>query len=151
MDNILNQPSKFRTKNRVETNDDAHNISNQIKFTMSTLTSSLFDYRDTYILVSGTIAVENTERVANPNNRKNIIIKNCAPFVNCLSELKNTKIGYARDIDVVMPICNSIECIDNHLKSFGSLKMKHFQMIMVLLLIFLLTIITMLRLNLKQK
>ena len=38
--------------------------------------SSLCDYSDAYILVSGTIIVPNTGTVANQNNRKNIIIKN---------------------------------------------------------------------------
>ena len=65
------------------------------------LRSSLCDYSDAYILVSGTITVPNTAAAAaNPNNRKNIVIKNCAPFTNCISEINNTQIDNAKDIDI---------------------------------------------------
>ena len=36
----------------------------------------------------------NTGTVAVPNNRKNIIIKNGAPFTNCISKRKNTQIDH---------------------------------------------------------
>ena len=62
------------------------------------LRSSLCDYSDAYILVSATITVPNTAAAADPNNRKNIIIKNCAPFTNCISEINNTQIDNAKDI-----------------------------------------------------
>ena len=42
------------------------------------LRSSLCVYSDAYILVSDTIEIPNTGTAAAPNNRKNIIIKNCA-------------------------------------------------------------------------
>ena len=43
--------------------------------------SSLRDYIDAYILVSETIAVSVTAAAgANPNNRKNIIVRNCTCF-----------------------------------------------------------------------
>ena len=48
------------------------------------LISSLCDYSDAYILASGTITVPNTGTAENPNNRKNIIFKNYAPFANCI-------------------------------------------------------------------
>ena len=60
LDNATNQPSKFKTKNWVEKNDDARgtcNTNSQIKFKTSALKSSLCDYSDPYILVSGTITV----------------------------------------------------------------------------------------------
>ena len=56
LDNTPNQPTKFRTKNRVEINDDsckAHNTNSQIKFNTSMFRSSLYDYSDAYIPVSG--------------------------------------------------------------------------------------------------
>ena len=62
-----------------------------------------------------------TAAAAEPNNRKNIIIKNCAPFTNCISEINNTQIDNAKDIDIVMPIYNLIEYSDNYSKTFGSL------------------------------
>ena len=90
LDNTPNQPSKFRTKNWVEVNDESHgtyNVNSQIKFKTSMLRSSLYDYSDVYILVSATITVPNTAAAAaaaaaEENNRKDIINKNCAPFSN---------------------------------------------------------------------
>ena len=57
-DNTSNQPTKFRTKNWVEINDDSrgtYNTHSQMKFKTSMLRSSLCDYGDTYILVKGAI------------------------------------------------------------------------------------------------
>ena len=51
------------------------------------LMSSLCDYNDAYILVNITITVPNTAAAgAAATNGKNIIIKNCASFANCISE-----------------------------------------------------------------
>ena len=58
LNNEPNQPTKFRTKNSIEINDDAHgtnNIDSQINFKTSMLKSSLCDCSDTYILVKETI------------------------------------------------------------------------------------------------
>ena len=41
---------------------------------------NLCDYSDTFVLVSGTITVQNPETTAATSNWKIIIIKNCAPF-----------------------------------------------------------------------
>ena len=48
------------------------------------LKSSLCDYSDAYILVKGTITVNNIAAAdADPNNtNKKVIFKNCAPFTN---------------------------------------------------------------------
>ena len=62
-DNTLNQPSKFRARNWIEINDEsrgAYNGNSQIKFKTTMLKSSLCDYSDAYILVKGTITVNNT-------------------------------------------------------------------------------------------
>ena len=58
------------------------------------LKSSLFDFSDAYILVKGTLTVPNTAAAdANANNaNKKVIFKNCAPFINCISEINNTQI-----------------------------------------------------------
>ena len=60
LDNKPNQPTKFRTKNWIEINDDlcgTYNTNSQIKFKTSLLRSSLCDYSDTYILAKGTISI----------------------------------------------------------------------------------------------
>ena len=122
----LNKPSKFRIRNSVEINDEsrgAYNVNSQIKFKTTMLKSSLCDYSDAYILVKGTISVSNTaaQGAAANNTNKKVIFKNCAPFTNCISEINNTQIDNAKDIDIVMPMYNLIEYSDNYAKTTGSL------------------------------
>ena len=128
--NLLNdessKPSKFRTKNWVEINDDVRGVyspNKQIRFKTSMLRSSLCDYSDAYILVKGNIAVNNTAGAgaAANNTDKKVIFKNCAPFTNCISKINNTQIDNAEYIDTVMPMYNLIEYSDNYSKTTGSL------------------------------
>ena len=87
------------------------------------LKSSLCDYSDAYILVKGTISASNTAAAGaavNNDNRK-VIFKNCAPFTNCISEINNTQVDKAKDIDIVMPMYNLIEYSDNYVKTSGIL------------------------------
>ena len=129
IDGTSNQPSKFRTKNWVEINDEsrgAYNVYSQIKFKTTMLKSSLCDYSDTYILVKGTISVNNTTAAAAAaaavnNDDKKVIFKNCAPFTNCISEINYTQVDNAKDIDIAMPMYNLIEYSDNYAKTSGSL------------------------------
>ena len=77
IDNISNQPSKFRSKNWVEINDElreAYNTNHQIKFETTMLNSNLCDY------------------------------KKCAPFTYCNFEINNVETDYAKDIDIIMPM-----------------------------------------------
>ena len=87
------------------------------------LKSSLCDYSDAYILVKGTISVNNTAGAgaAVNNDDRKVIFKNCAPFTNCISEINNTQVDNAKDIDIVMPMYNLIEYSDNYAKASGSL------------------------------
>ena len=127
IEDTSNQPS--RTKNWVEINDESrgtYNVNSQIKFKITMLKSSLCDYCDAYILVKGTVTVNNTAAAAAAaaavnNANKKVIFKNCAPFTNCISEINNTQIDNAKDIDIVMPMYNLIEYSDNYAKTTGSL------------------------------
>ena len=126
IDDTPNQPSKFRTRNWVEINDEsrgAYNFNSQIKFKTTMLKSTLCDYSDAYILVKGTISANNTAAAgaAVNNTNKKVIFKSCAPFTNCISEINNTQIDNAKDIDIVMPMCNLIEYSDNYAKTTGRL------------------------------
>ena len=125
-DDTSNQPSKFRTRNWVEINDEsrgAYNVNSQIKFKATMLKSSLCDYSDAYILVKGIISVNNTaaQGAAANNDDLKVIFKNCAPFTNCINEINNTQIDNAKDIHIVMPMYNLIEYSDNYAKTAGSL------------------------------
>ena len=128
IDDASNQPSKFRTRNWVEINDEsrgAYYVNSQIKFKTTMLKSSLCDYSDAYILVKGTITIngrgaDDAARQADGRD-KGVSFKNCAPFINCISEINNTQIDNAKDIDIVMPMYNLIEYSDNYAKTSGSL------------------------------
>ena len=82
IDDTSSQPYQFRTRNLVEINDEsrgAYNVNSQIKFKTTMLKSSLCDYSDAYILVKGTISVNNTAGAgagANNNNKK-VTFNNC--------------------------------------------------------------------------
>ena len=120
-----NQPSKFKTKNWVEVNDESRrtcNANSKIKFKTTMLKSSLCDYSNAYVHVKGTITVDNTAAAAAANNTiKKVIFKNCPPRAICISEINNTQVGNAKDIDIVMPMYNLIEYSDNYSKTSGSL------------------------------
>ena len=128
IDDTSIQPSKFRTKNWVEINDESrgrYNANSQIKFKTTMLKSSLCDYSDAYILVKGTITIRGAgdgaaARQADESD-KGVAFKNCAPFINCIREINNTQVGNAKDIDIVVPMHNLIEYSDNYAKTTGSL------------------------------
>ena len=87
LDSTSNQPSKFRTKNWVEINDESKDLykpGSDIKFKTTMLRSNLCDYTDPYILVKGTITINGAgdaaaARRADERN-KGVIFKNCIPF-----------------------------------------------------------------------
>ena len=104
VDNASNQPSKFRTKNRVGINDESrgtYSVNRQIDFKTSMLRYSLCDYSDAYILVKGNITFNNTAAAdADVNNaNKKAIFNNCALFTDCISKINYIQIDNAKDID----------------------------------------------------
>ena len=134
IDDTSNKPSKFRTKNWVEINDESrrtYNVNSQIKFKTTMLKSSLCyntisisslcDYSDAHILVKGNISVNNTAAAgADANNTgKKVIFKNCAPFTNCISEINNTQVdnakdNYAKTSESLWRYCLDISPLDNN-------------------------------------
>ena len=123
-----NQPTRFRTKNWVEINDDllgTYNTNSKIRYKTSILRTSLCDYSDVYVLVSGTktitgAGVNDAVRKLDEKN-KGVIFKNGATFTDCISEINNTQIDNAKYIDVLMPMYNLIEYSDNYSKLSGLL------------------------------
>ena len=74
LNDASNKPSKFRTRNWVEINDNirgAYSPNKQMRFEASMLRSNLCDYNDTYILVKGNILVNNTAAAAAAANNTN--------------------------------------------------------------------------------
>ena len=140
LDSASNQPSKFRTRNWVEINDESRGTytSNHIKFKTTMLRSNLCDYADSYILVKRTITITgNAVQVPNPDaprtsaqllaareadeRDKGAIFKNCATFTKCIRRINNTDLDNAQDIDIVTPMYNLIEYSDNYWKASGNL------------------------------
>ena len=159
IDDTSNQPSRFRTRNWVEINDEsrgAYNAASQIKFKTTMLKSSLCDYSDAYILVKGTISVNNTaaEGAAANNTNKKVIFKNCDPFINCIREINNTQIDNAKDIDIVIPMYNLIEYSDIMQKQqevYGNIVKIYQPEIIIVKLLILQQTILLIHLILKQK
>ena len=95
----------------VEINDDSrgtYNTNSQIKYKTSMLKSSLCDYSDAYMLVSGTTRVAALATGGGKNNIQ-VVFKYCAPFTNWISDIHTTQIDNAKDIDVLIPMYNLTE------------------------------------------
>ena len=84
------------------------------------LRSDLYDYNDAYIVVKGTITVSAEERDSDENNR-DLVLKNNAPFISCISKINGVLIENAEDLDVVMPMYNLLEYSKNYSNTSGSL------------------------------
>ena len=89
------------------------------------LKSSLCDYIDAYIIVKGKIKItgagDNAVARQSVERDKCAAFKNCAPFTNCISEINNTQIDNAKDINIVMPIYDLEEYSNNYSNTSGSL------------------------------
>ena len=122
-----NQPSKFRTKNQVEINEEKRGRydGNDIKFKTTMARSNLCGYADAYIHVKGTITItgegdDDAARKADKRD-KGATFKNCTPLTKCINRINNADTDTAQDINIVMPMYNSIEYSDNYSKTSGCL------------------------------
>ena len=118
LNNSENENSKFTTKqwyiidSEIKSN---YSHENPIKFLTNSLESSLCDYSDSYILVTGDIT-------ATPYNAATqVIFKNCAPFEKFRTEITETFVAEADSINIIMPIYNLIEYSVNYSDTSGSL------------------------------
>ena len=89
--------------------------------------SSLFDYSHAYILVGGdiTVAPLAAGRGNNKNNNFQVVFTSCALFTYCISEINNTQIDGAKEIDVIMPMYSLTKYGNNYSKTWGSLWQYH--------------------------
>ena len=113
-----NENSKFATKKwYIIDNESKGNYShhNPIKFLTKSIESSLCDYSDAYILVTGNITVTG----GNANTK--VAFKNCAPFTECRTEINKTFVNRTEHINIAMPMYNLIEYSDNYSDTSGSL------------------------------
>ena len=60
------------------------------------LKSSLYDESNACIPVKGTISIAAQVGYNSDNVSKEVLYKNCAPFTDCISEVKNTQIDMVK-------------------------------------------------------
>ena len=86
------------------------------------LKPSLYDHSEVYILVSEikTVLGAGTDDAgrAPDKNSKQTVFKNWRSFTHCITEIDNTQVDNAKDIDAVLPMYNLIEYSDSYSKTF---------------------------------
>ena len=118
LNNAEGEYSTFATKKRcVMYSESKSNYSHQnpIGFLTNSLESSLCDYSDAYMLVTGDITVTGGD-----DNTK-VAFKNCAPFEKYRTEINKTFADEADFISITVPIYNLIEYSDNYSGTKGIL------------------------------
>ena len=93
--------SKFVTKKYVGVNDlssSQYSVNKNIRFKTSMLRSDLCDYRETYIVIKGTIDLLAAAAIKNDSAEKNVAFKNNTPFRSCMSNINSTLIDNAEDL-----------------------------------------------------
>ena len=113
-----NEESKFATKKWYvidsQTTKGKYKQGDTIKFEIETIKSSLCDYSDAFILVTGNTTV-------NAANDIDVVFISCEPFSTCKAEINGVFAGKANHIYIAMPMCNLIEYSDNYSDTSGSL------------------------------
>ena len=75
----------------------------------------LCDYSDAYILVTGSIKVQNG------NDATSVATKNCHPFARATFKLNDEQVDTADNLDLTMNLYNMLEYSDNYADTTGSL------------------------------
>ena len=114
-----NEESKFATKKWYVTDSQTrkgkYKQGDSIKFEPKTIKSSLCDYSDAFILVTGDITV-------NAVKNTNVVFTNCAPFSTCTTnDINDIFVDQANHIYIAMPMYNLIEYSNNYSDPSGSL------------------------------
>ena len=118
LNSSYNEYLKFETKKWyvIETESKGnYSHHDPITFLTKSIESSLCDYSDAYILVTGNINVTGGDA-----NTK-VAFKNCAPFKDCRTEINDTFVDYPDFINIAMSLYNLIEYSDSYSDSSGSL------------------------------
>ena len=112
-----NEKSKFATKKWYVidslTAKSKYDQNNSIKSETKSIKSSLCDYSDAFILVTGDITVA-------ANNNTDVAFKNYALFSTCKAEIKDVYVDEGNHIYIAMPLYNLTEYNDNYSSTSGS-------------------------------
>ena len=102
LNNSSNEESKFATKKWYvidsQTTKGKYKQGDTIKFETETIKSSLCDYSDAFVLVTGNITV-------GANNNTDVAFKNFAAFSTCATEINDVFVDKANHIYIAMPMC----------------------------------------------
>ena len=113
-----NEESKFATKKWYvidsQTTKGKYKQGDTIKFETETIKSSLCDYSDAFILVTGNITVT-------ADNDTDVAFRNCAPFSTCTTKINDVCIDDANHIYIAVPMYKLIKYRDNYSDTSGSL------------------------------
>ena len=123
-----NENSKFATKKWYVIDSESngnYSKDEEIKFLTRSIESSLCDYSDAYILVTGNISVKRRNAADTADIALGAItqvaFKNCTPFEKCRTEINKTFVDETNFINIAMPIYNLIEYSNNYSDTSGSL------------------------------
>ena len=72
------------------------------------LRSDLYDFNNAYIVVKGRITDSADKRDRDKMNRQ-VILKNNASFISCISKINGVLVQNAEDLNIVMPMSNLLE------------------------------------------
>ena len=91
--------SKFVIRKWSIVNDQSnanYSVGNEIVYSTEVSNSNLYDYKDAYILVRGSITIMGR------NFAIEVAFRNCAPFIKCITKIDGTILDDAEDLDLVL-------------------------------------------------
>ena len=113
-----NEETKFTSKKWYVIDSEAtkgkYKQGDTIKFETGTIKSSLCNYSDAFILVTGNITVT-------ANNDTDVAFKYCAPFSTCKTVINDAFVDEVNHIYIAMPMYSLIEYSDNYSHTSESL------------------------------
>ena len=116
LQNLQQENSRYIINNQ---NNGQYNTGDKngttIKFKTKVIKSSICDYSDAYIFVTGNITA------TGGNANTNVSFKNCAPFTRCVTHINDEHVETAENLDTIIPLYNLLEYSDNYEDSSGSL------------------------------
>ena len=118
LNDLSNEESKLATKKWYvidsQTTKVKWKLGNPIKFETETIKSDLWDYSDSFNLVTGNITVA-------ANNDTDVALKNCALFSTCAREINDVFVDKVNHFNIAIPMYTLTEYSDNYSDTSGSL------------------------------
>ena len=115
---------KFTTVKWIEMFDESngtYNKNKDIRFETSQLRNDLCDFKDAHIVVTGKTTATDPDRPDdNILYERKMVLKNSAPFFNCILKINSQLIEDAQELDIVMPMYYLLYYSKNVRKTTGS-------------------------------